>query len=694
MRKKKILKLLSVVLVTVLISSTVGVIAYAVGADSAAPEVSEEATPTGVAGAILKADVAAEKEETVYVIAAADGSVKKIIVSDWLKNPNKADRLTDKTELSDDVDIKGDAQYTMNPNNMRVWNADGNDVYYQGTIEKPLPVDVAVSYKLNGKAISSEELAGKSGEVSMRFDYTNNQKKDVEIDGKTETIYVPFIMMTGMMLDNEIFSDIRVSNGKLVNDGDRSVIMGFAMPGMQENLGIDKNDFEIPSYVEVTANVNNFALTTTLTVATNDIFNSINLDGIDSLDSLGDSLGELQSASQQLIDGSSALYGGLSALLEKSGELVQGIDKLYAGAKQLKGGAESLNAGSAELNAGVRELNAGLEALAENSDSLNGGAKQVFDSLLSTADSQLAAAGLNVPKLTVENYKATLNSVLGSMDKDAVYNMAYSTAKSQVTKAVYAQEATVRAQVEATVRRQVLEAVLASLGQPMSAKEYELAVAGGQISEEMQEQISEAVEAQINSEAVRGRISSATSAKLNELIETNMKSAEVQSQITAAVSQAQAGAGSINALIAQLDSYNEFYKGVIAYTDGVSQACAGSRKLTAGSAQIKAGAAPLADGADELYEALGALKSGSGALVNGVAKLNSGAMQLSDGMKEFNEKGVRRLTDVFDGDLNVLITRLKATSDVSKAYQSFAGIADGTQGSVKFIYKTDSIGEQ
>ncbi len=215
----------------------------------------------------------------------------------------------------------------MNPNNMRVWDAKGNDIYYQGTTQKALPVDVSISYQLDGKPISAEDLAGKSGRVTIRFSYQNNQKETIEIDGKKETVYVPFVMLTGAVLDNDVFSNVQISNGKLLSDGDRSVVMGFAMPGLQESLNLDKRKLEIPDYVELTADVKDFRLDTTLTVASNDIFNHLDLEDLDA-QNLTSAISQLNDAALELVDGSSQLYDGLSAPLEK----IWGIDQWYRSA--------------------------------------------------------------------------------------------------------------------------------------------------------------------------------------------------------------------------------------------------------------------------------------------------------------------------------------------------------------------------
>ena len=510
------------------------------------------------------------KDETVYVLAGADGSVKKIIVSDWIKNTLGASSLTDTSELSDIENVKGDESYTLNKD-AKVWDAQGNDIYYQGNIEKELPVGLTVSYMLDGKKISVDDIAGKTGKVTIRFDYDNRQFETVKIDGKDEKIYVPFAMLTGTLLDNNNFRNIKVTNGKLINDGDRTAVVGIALPGLQENLGISKDKIDIPDYVEITADATDFSLGITVTIATNELFNSLDTSKLDSISAITDSIGELKSGMNQLLDGSSALYGGLCTLLEKSDELVSGIDRLADGAKALKDGANAVDNGADRLKAGAAELAGGLNTLKGNNDTLNGGAKQVFETLLSTAEAQIKAGGIQIPTLTVENYANVFAMILKDLPQE--------------------------------------------------------------------------------SEAAK----------------------------------------SIAALKASLDSYNAFYLGLLNYTDGVASAAEGAGELAFGASDLKDGTASFKDGVSALYDGVLELKNGTPTLVNGVSQLKDGAMQLNGGLKKFNEEGIQKIVKIVDGDLNSIITRLKATIDVSKNYRNFSGISDDMDGQVKFIYRTDEI---
>ena len=678
MRKleNKWIRVLSVLLSCALIFSDVGVLSYAAGA----PAETEPAGQEERAG-----DTRNEKDEMVYVLADVNGSARKIIVSNWIKNVTGSAQLQDQTALENIENLKGDESYTINGENLKIWDAAGNDLYYQGTIDQELPVNLSVRYRLDGEPVSAEELAGKSGRVTIRFDYTNTQYEWVDIDGRQEQIYVPFLMLTGLILDHEQFRNIQVSNGKLINDGDRTIIAGFALPGLAADLKLDAETLEIPDYVEISADATNFSLATTVTIATNEIFNEISVDGIDSFDGLTSSVGSLTAAVDQLIDGSSALYNGLAALLEQSGALISGIDRLAAGASALNDGSGKLSLGALQLQEGAAALCAGLDTLSANNETLCGGARQIFESLLSTADTQLAAAGLQVEKLTAENYAAVLNSILAQMDEQTVYNMAYHTAHSKVEEAVRAQEALIRSQVEAAVRQSILESVLAKLDPPVTPDQLEA------LSPEQRAQINAIVEQQIASEEMQAAVAQKTDEQIQALIDEKMKSDEIQSQIQAAVESARAGASSIARLKEQLDGYDTFYQGLLRYTAGVAEAGSGAEELRQGAGALQSGAAAVQPGAQELYSGIGALQEGSGTLVEGVSQLKDGAMQLSDGLQAFKKQGVSKLADAVNGDLNSLLSRIRATSEVSRRYRSFSGISDEMDGQVTFIYKTDGI---
>lgn len=647
------------------------------------------------------------KDETVYVLTGADGSVKKIIVSDWLKNELGSASVADKSDLSDIENVKGDESYTINGDNMTVWDAQGNDIYYQGNIQKELPVGLSVRYYLDGKSVSPEELKGKSGKVTIRFDYENRQYETVQINGVNQRIYVPFAMLTGMILDNDTFQNVQITNGKLVNDGDRTVVVGLAFPGLQENLNLSRDDLSIPDSVEITADVTNFSLGMTVTLACNDLFSQLGDVDLTSLDSTS-AVDQLTGAMDQLLSGSSALYEGLSTLLDKSGELVSGVEELAQGAAAIKSGADSVDDGAAQLKAGLADLSSGLNTLSANSEALNSGARQVFNSLLETAATQIRAKGLNVPDLTIENYAEELNTLIKSLDETTVYE----TALKQVTDAVEAQRPVitqkvteaVRQQVEtkvaAAVRQQVTEEVTAAVQQQvtatvtdtvqqqvaeqviqaaanMSKADYDAAVAAGIIPQQTQDAVNAAIQAQMDSEAVQSKIaenvsaqmaSEAVQSKITENIDTQISSEAVQATITEntdAQLQTEAIQATIqqqtelqvqkaisenmasDAVQSQLKKASEGAQTLIALKaslDDYNTFYLGLLTYTGGVDDAAAGANALYAGADQLKDGTAQLRAGAAQLYNGVLQLQDGTPALVSGVTQLKD-GAMQLSE-------------------------------------------------
>ena len=738
MIKKHLSKLISLALSLTIIISLVATVSYTAGAEST------NSAPAKLSDLKKSHDGELAKDETVYVIADAEGSPKKIIVSDWVKNPKGLETINDKSNLKDIENVKGDETFKLDSDNMCVWDAQGNDIYYQGTSDSDLPVDVKVSYYLNGLKTSPKNIAGKSGKVTIRFDYDNKQYETVEVNGSKEKIYVPFVMLTGMILDNDKFTNVTVNHGKVINDGSHTIVAGFCLPKMKENLDLDNDEIQLDDYVEISADAEDFELSTTMTIANNDVFSDFDFTKADNaVDELNDKLDKLTDATDKLIDGSSKLYDGISTLLEKSDTLISGSDgaskldngasKLYKGASKLDKGAGSLKSGASQMQSGLAELASGLGTLSSNSSVLTGGALQVFNTLLSTADDQIAAAGLTADKLTVENYGDVLDGIVKSLSKDNVKKLAEKQARATVEAAVRSQQDLIEQGVTAYVRAKTLEAVLAQAGMSMTAEQYAQAVQAEQIPADTQAQINAAVEGAMASDTTKATIATETENKIQETIDTNMESDEVQAQIQTAIDNAAAGAESIKNLKKQLDSYSTFYYGIIDYTNGVVSASSGAEKLSEGSTQLKSGTATLkkgtkdlkkgvkdlkkgtsqlsggaaqlskgaadlkagtdklANGAAVLSAGVNKLDDGTGALVTGVKQLKNGSAQLRDGLKQYKTEGIGKLTDLVKDKAEKLVKRLEAISKVSTDYRSFSGISDDMSGQVNFIYKTDSV---
>lgn len=612
--------------------------------------------------------------------------------------------------------------YVIAENNgtpQRTLVADGTENTLGETENGEFPVTLSITYTLDGTEVLPEELAGKSGHVVIRYEFDDRRYEMADVKGRQEKIYVPFAAVTGMVLDHTRFQNVKVSQGKVIDDGSRYVVIGVAFPGVSENLQADAY-VEIPDFIEIEADATDFELGNAYTIVTNEIFNHLHLDDVTAMDELKDAMNELTEAMDVLMDGSAALYDGLDELFDKSNELTGGVRRLKDGSERLASGADALAEGAAELSrgaddaaagaralqSGASQLSSGLETLASKNGELTGGAAQVFQALLDTANAQLAASGLSVPPLTIDNYSSVLSGVLASLGADSIYNQVYAAVYAEVEKQVNANDGAVRAGVTQAVREQVLTQALAGAGYDRA--QYEASAGAGGADHALAEQIDAAVDAQMQTDGVRQTIEDAVNKQKKDLIDQKMQSADVQNKISQETANmagnASAGASKIAALKAQLDSYNTFYQGLIAYTQGVSQASAGAGQLSGGAAQLAdgigqlsdgalqltSGAETLSDGAGELKSGIDTLSRGCSALVDGVKKLRDGAMQLRDGLITFNKEGIEELTSVFDDELDELFQRLRATVHVSRRYCSFDGKAQET-GTVRFIYKMSGI---
>lgn len=654
------------------------------------------------------------KDETVYVLANAEGEAKRVIVSDWLTNPDGEKDLADATTLKDAKAVKGSAFLKDG-----VWyNADGADVYYQGDAEDALPVNLTVSYTLDGEAKTAAEMTGKSGRVTIRVACDVKETKD--------GVKVPFAALTAALLDNDVFTNIEVTNGKFLDDGDRTVVVGWALPGLQETLKLDAETVTLPEYVEISADAKNFEAPTTLTVVTNELFSAVDVDSIDAteltenINKLKDGMAQLKDGASRLADGVSALKDGAKTLADGATELKNGAEALKEGANPLGDGVSQLNDGATALETGSAQLIEGLNTLTANNEALASGATKLFETVLGIANTQLSAAMENAPTLTIENYEETLTALLDAcseagIDKqlhdqvEAVVNQNRAKIEEAITAKV---QETVAAQVEEAVRENVTAQVLAAMD--MTPDTYKAAVESGALTDAQKNQIAAAVDAQMKSQEVKAVLAQQTEQTMgsdeikatieqnvNEQVEAltqqNMASKDVQAKRAAALEQGQAAAASLTALKAQLDDYRTFYDGLNAYLAGTAQAANGASELKTGAAQLAAGTEELNGKVPALLEGIGSLSNGMNtltenlpSLTDGVQQLLDGANELKDGLNTFDEEGVSKLVSLVEDDLADMLDRVKAALNAANAYTTYTSLGENMTGRVRFVWRTDA----
>ena len=727
--KKRMLSL--VLAVGMLLSTLVGC-----GSDTSASSAESTDTATDVdpvttaAEQLLKHSDTAGKEETVYVIADANGKAKKVIVSEWLKNEKGTDTLNDASHLNDIENVKGDEEYTKGSGDSLTWNANGSDIYYQGTSDQQLPVDVTVTYQLNGKTVSAEELDGASGKLTMKFHYKNNTGKSTKVNGKTVTIYQPFLMVSGLIVDNEKMTNVEVTNGKVINSGDKTVVVGIALPGLEESLGLaelkdsdgKKIDLDMPKTVTIKADITDFSLLTTVTLAENSALQELNLDEVDSVEDLKDALQELGDSSKELVDGTQTLADGVGELNDKSGDLADGVDQVRQGAEDLSDGAKDLEDGAKTIDQGAKDLNDGAAELDQGTNEL---ANKVKD--LPTAAAQLlqGAQSLKSALGNADSKDTTIYTGAVAIEQGAKQMAAY--LKNDNGTSIYEAAAGIQAgaqQVADGAERlssglgnasdalddsvKLLNAAVGQLEQltqtnPDNAETYGALMQEIKGSIQYQQGVKSAL-SNIDSSGIQTGAST-ISAYAGQIATGATTLAEGAEQLEAGAQQIQAGVNTmvsgnngqnLNTMIAGLSALNDqsgaLVEGTQKLAEGSGKLAQGAGALSDGTSTLANGTGELSSGADQLSDGTDELADGTDKLISGIGELLDGSEELAEGMAKFDEEGIQKLTSLTDGDLGDIVDRLEAVRDYAKEYTSFGGCAADVECSTKFLYKTDSIG--
>lgn len=597
------------------------------------------------------------KDESVYVLANADGSQKKITVTDWLKNAGDEKELKDYSELEDIENVKGDEQFAQNGGEL-TWSTKDADIYYQGTTDKKLPITEKITYKLDGSEISPKELKGKSGRLEMVISFENNSKKTVKLDGKEEELYTPFTVVTGVILPEENFSHVSAENGKIFSDATRKVVAGMAFPGLKESLGLAGEDVDIPESITIKADVENFQIGPTLTVATADVMSEFGLSDIDSFDDLEDSLEKMSDASGQLVNGSKELSDGLDTLQSGTGELKSGVNALTAGMGDLKSGAKKLAAGVSQYTAGA--------------DKLAGGAKQYVDGTVKYTNG-------------VNQYVAATGQLAGGVkDISAGVNKAKGGSAKLVQAGAQLKEGLKQADASIAQAQQAAGAVEGSLTN-IAAYLMPKAQAGDAEAAKLLQQISQ-LKDQLGSQGGGASVS---------LEKTFGQYYDGVKELDKGLGQLKSGVDTAQSKLKGLPAAKKQLRNAAGELKSKGQLLkSGGGELSANSGELRNGAKELLSGSEKLAAGGDTLAEGGDALISGVNRLAEGGRTLKDGMAEFDKSAVSKLTDLadaFGGDIETLIDRLNAMSDLAKEYKSFAGAPEDMDGSVKFVIETAEI---
>lgn len=676
-------------------------------------------------------DTGFSKEESVYVKADASGNVKKTTVSEWLKNPGKG-TISDTSELKDIKNVKGDETFETGSNNNVSWKSEGNDIYYQGTIDKELPVDVKVSYKLDGKSISPKDLKGKSGKVEIQFSYDNKSKQTVNVNGEDVEMYTPFTMVSAMMLSSDEYSNVSVENGKLISDGDKNIVVGVAFPGLANDLNLKDldMDIDIPETVTITADVKDATVGTSITMASAELMNEFGLDDIDSFDDLQDSIDDLEDATNQLVDGSKEAADGSKELADGAGTLNDGAGTLASGAGTLADGVNTLNEKSGTLVSGVNTLasgvgtyTAGVASIAKNSQlisdnmqSLQGGVNKLEEQIAAQATQGLGEIKTNInnAKTGVDQINSAITTSLGE-GKPGVQGILSNASQALTGADVTIDQNDVNVTVNSvslknseSVNKIIEDSALSDDEKNALKNAINSAITKDNMNIEYKVELNENGNRKLNSAqqkiATANRLVTTANGALSQLSDSmNTISGGLSSLVgengIGQLEAAFAKNGSVDQGFAQLgQGVSGLAAGTQALADGAAELnknsaplMAGVTSLKDGGSQLASGVSQLASGANQVADGAGTLSNGTQTLLDGANTLADGNQTLADGMQEYKEEAIDKLTDLFNGDISGVTDRIDAMTNLAKEYKSFAGISDGVSGTTKFIIETEGI---
>ena len=577
------------------------------------------------------------KDETVYSKLDVSGSCYKTIVSTHIKNKENEDVVKDMSDLLDIKNTSGDETYIQDGNTF-TWKANKNDIYYQGESSKDLPIECAIKYELDGEEISPEDIAGKSGNVKITLQYTNKEERMVDINGKKVKMYVPFVVVAGTIIKNEEASNVQVSSGKVIDDGTKTIVVGIAMPGLQESLGVSKKDIEISSDIEIMMDVKDFESNSIISFVTPKVLDEEDLGVFDKLDEIYGQVNTLQSSSKQIEEGANTLKDGAITYSEKSKEfngamnqVSEGVSSINSNYSKIDSGINSLNVGSSSLVNGVQQLNSGINELETRLSSLPESVSQLYEG------STELNLGVNAEKGLVNG----ISVLKGSLDATI------KTLSTNIT-------------TLANTKNQLLEAGYTE---------------NDEIIINLQKQIT------IDTTTLTQLTSEQSQAKLNALD----KGVTSISQATQKLEQ---GLGQLNSATSQLPT------ALTQLADGSKALVDGSKTLQTGASTLKSGSTSLKSGMKKLDVSTKELTSANGQLTDGATTIANGATDLAEGIYTFNRDGINKICNFMKNNVKNLTDRIEKLTELSKDYNNFTLLNEGNDGEVKFVMIIDGVKKQ
>ena len=607
------------------------------------------------------------KDETVYSKIDSNGNNYNTIVNDHIINDEQEQLINDISDLLNIKNVNGDEEFSQDGNNL-AWHAEESDIYYQGESQKELPIECNVKYELDGNEITASELVGKNGKVKITIEYINKDAHTVNINGKDQTLYTPFVVVCGTIIDNNNNRNIEITNGKTVDDGSKTTVIGISLPGLQESLNISKDKIDIPNTIEITMDSTDFELNNIVTYVTPKVLEENDMELFKKLDKIYNQVDTLQSSSKQIEEGANSLKEGTATYSEKSQEFNNAVEQVSKGVSsvnqnysKIDAGISSLNKSSATLESGAKSISEGTVAVSENLQTISSKLSELQTGTQSLKQGEVQLeAGLDQIITSVSSIQGTDNSA------------------------------------KITELNQLITANQNTINSLKSANE----TLTTQLKAIEDEETKQTITTQIETNKSIIKLLETNIVAYNETIST-LKSADMSS-----IKELQTALNNLKQGLQSLQSGTDtLYNGTTALQTGTGalaskakELAQGTQSLYEGTVKMSEGTATLNSGSTQLKQGLNTLDAGgtklgtaSNQLTEGANTLSEGATTLAEGITKFNEEGIDKICDYINGDLKDISARLEKLQELLEDYNNFTMLNDGNKGNVKFIMIMDSI---
>ena len=612
------------------------------------------AATTLVIGQVLLASsnlLAVTKEETVYSKLDTTGKSYQTVVSNHIKNTEYLDEIRDLSDLLEIENLNENNTYTQD-GNVIVWNAQGRDVYYNGKSEKELPIEVKMTYTLDGKEISPEELSGKSGKLNIKIEYTNKEKHTVYVNGEYVEMYTPFVIFAGTYFKNDTVQNVKVTTGKAVDDGSKTIVIGMALPGLQQSLGLDSTDFSIPENIEIEMDIKDYEQSSIITFVTPKVIEKKDFNILDELDTLYSSVDTLQSSMNQIEEGAKTLSEGTALYSQNYNTFNSAIGMLNDGTTTLQENYEVFNNGLQTANEGAKQVNDGMQQLNTAAESIKDVVYTVID-WLQTAMNTLVTPLKSLEQTIIEDIDAVI-AMVDNISTPSQENIDYINGLNyQAIQELYTENANLEALKEGAD-----EETIAFLDEQIATNNNVIALLEQNNAETVYQNVDPEQVAQVRAKLVeiRGKVEN-----------SELTVEELEAKVQNIINQVYAAFDGINAL-----------------AQGTEQLANGTEQLAEASIQINDGIATLSSSTEQL-------KAASIQLNDASIQISDGAKQLYDGISRFNNEGIKVLTSKVNNDVRGITARLDKLIELSEEYNNFSQIDSQAHGDLRFIMISDAI---